>query len=411
MIECDVFIIGGGPAGSISAAKLVQEGFDVVVVDRSDFPRFVIGESLLPECNQLLEDANMLQGVIDAGFQFKGGACFENEKEGDKLEIYDFSKNRGEKWGSSFQVRREEFDKILLDDAMSKGATVHIGQEVVGYDPDKNIITVETRDGETITYHAKKVLDASGYGRVLPKLLDLDTAPELPTRRATFCRLNNDVRPSDYTEGYIYIYVHGDNDAWIWNIPFSDGITSVGIVCKEDYFQSFNMSEEAFFDHVIHSNKLSKERYKNSEKTIEVGTLNGYSAAVKTMVGENFLLTGNASEFLDPVFSSGVTLALESGSTAATLVARELRGESIDYKKEYEEYMMLGVNVFREFVDAWYDGRLQDIFFYKDENPQIKKAIVSILSGYVWDKTNIFVKGPKQAIDSTLQIIQSASRA
>ena len=407
MIECDVFIIGGGPAGSISAAKLAQEGFDVTVVDRSDFPRFVIGESLLPECNQLLEDANMLEAVEKAGFQFKGGACFEGEKDNESLEIYDFSKNRGEKWGSSFQVRREEFDKILLDDAASKGANVHIGQEVIAYDEKSNVITVKDRDNNEIKYHAKKVLDASGYGRVLPRLLDLDTEPELPTRRATFCRMKDDIRPDDFTEGYIYIYVHGNNDAWIWNIPFSDGITSVGIVCKEEYFQSFNMSESDFFDHIITTNRRAKERYKRASKTNDVGTLYGYSAAVKTMVGENFLLTGNASEFLDPVFSSGVTLALESGAKAAELVTRELRGEAVDYLKEYEAYMMLGVNIFREFVNAWYDGRLQEIFFYKKENPQIKRAVVSILSGYVWDTTNIFVKNPKQAIASTLQIIHS----
>ena len=407
MIECAVSIIGGGPAGSISAAKLAQEGYDVVVVDRSDFPRFVIGESLLPRCNELLEKANMLDAVEKAGFQFKGGACFEGEKDSENLEIYDFSKNRGEKWGSSFQVRREEFDKILLDEAMAKGAKVYIGQEVIGYDEASNIITVKDRENKEISYHAKKVLDASGYGRVLPKLLNLDTEPELPTRRATFCRMRDDIRPDDFTEGYIYIFVHGDNEGWIWNIPFSDGVTSVGIVCKEEYYQSFAMSEADFFDHIITTNKLTKERYKHASKVNEVGTLYGYSAAVKTMVGKNFLLTGNASEFLDPVFSSGVTLALESGSKAAELVSRELKGEKIDYKVAYEEYMMLGINVFREFVDAWYDGRLQEIFFYEKENPQIKRAIVSILSGYVWDNTNIFVKNPKQAINSTLQIIHS----
>lgn len=112
MKEVDVFIIGAGPAGSISAAKLVQAGFSVKVVDKVKFPRFVIGESLLPRCNELLENANMLKGVQDAGFQFKGGVAFKNEKDG--FVALDFSKNLGQKWGSSFQVKRETFDDILI---------------------------------------------------------------------------------------------------------------------------------------------------------------------------------------------------------------------------------------------------------------------------------------------------------
>ena len=404
MKEVDIFIIGAGPAGSIAGAKLVQDGFSVKIVDKLKLPRFVIGESLLPRCNELLEKANMLEPVQKAAFEFKGGAVFDN-KNYDYLAL-DFSKNLGQKWGTSFQVKREEFDKLLIDDAKLKGCNVSYEVEVIAYDEDENIITVKNSDDTIEKYKAKKVLDASGYGRVLPRLLDLEADSSLALRRATFARVDSDVRPKDETAGYIIISVVGDNDAWIWNIPFSDGTTSVGIVCTEEYFESFGMSDEEFWEHIVYGYPQTAQRYKDSKRIVEVGSLSGYSSAVTKLYDKNYILTGNASEFLDPVFSSGVTLALESGSKAAELTARELRGEEIDYKKEYDEYMMLGINVFREYVDAWYDGRLQKIFFSSNINEDIKKRIVSVLSGYVWDKSNKFVSSPAHSINIIIQAIE-----
>ena len=399
MQEVDIFIIGAGPAGSISAAKLAQKNFSVKVVDKVKFPRFVIGESLLPRCNELLEEANMLKAVESANFQFKGGAVFQDEKDG--YVALDFSNNLGQKWGSSFQVKREEFDKILIDDAAQKGADVEYEVSVIDYDETNNIVTTQNKEGEIQKYKAKKVLDASGYGRVLPRLLDLEAESSLALRRATFARVDNDIRPQDEREGYIFIDVVGDNEAWIWNIPFSDGTTSVGIVSTEEYFNSCGLSDEEFWEKIIRTHPHTSKRYKNSKRIIEVGSISGYSSAVTKLFDKNYILTGNASEFLDPVFSSGVTLALESGSKAADLVARELEGESIDYKEEYEDYMMLGINVFRDYVNGWYDGTLQTILFSDKKTHEITKKIISILSGYVWDKNNSFVLSSGYALKTT----------
>ena len=404
MKEVDVFIIGAGPAGSIAGAKLVQDGFSVKVVDKLKMPRFVIGESLLPRCNELLEDANMLQTVVDAKFQFKGGVAFENDA--DELSVLDFSKNLGQKWGSAFQVKREIFDKLLIDDAEKKGCDVEYEVEVTAYDENENVVTVKHLDGAQEQYKAKKVLDASGYGRVLPNLLNLNADSHLALRRATFARVEGDIRPEGEAEGYIFVTVYGDNEAWIWNIPFSDGTTSVGIVCTEEYFESLGLSDEAFWEHIIYLNKHTKKRYANAKRTVDVGSLSGYSSAVTKLFGENFILTGNASEFLDPVFSSGVTLALESGSKAAELTARELKGEKIDYKLEYEDHMMMGINVFRDYVNTWYDGSLQTILFSDKKNPEVTKKIVSILSGYVWDKNNSFVTSSGYALEKTYEVLK-----
>ena len=404
MKYCDVFIIGGGPAGSIAAAKLVQSGYTVKLVERQVFPRFVIGESLLPRCNQLLAEANLLDAIQQANFQFKGGVAFETEQH---FEIFHFENNLGEPFNSSFQVKRETFDHALLKEAERMGTDVEFESEVIAYDAEKNIVTVKTKMGDIETYQAKKVIDASGYGRVLPRLLNLEAKPKLALRRATFCRVQHDIRPTDGTEGYIYVDIHGNNDAWIWNIPFNDGITSVGIVCTEEYFQSFNMTDTDFWNHIIATNPCAQKRYVNAKKVNEVGSLSGYSAAVKKLYGDHFVLVGNASEFLDPIFSSGVTLALESGSLAADLTLKELQGNTVDWQTEYEDYMMRGINVFREFVESWYDGRLQTIFFTEEKDQKIKQAITSVLSGYVWNEKNFFVKNPVQAVSTLVAMIEA----
>ena len=405
IIECDVFIIGGGPAGSMAAIKLVKAGYHVEVVEKSKFPRFVIGESLLPRCNELLDDVGILELVQNAGFQIKDGVTFQNEQHDSK--VIHFKDNEGQKHNSSFQVRREVFDKLLLDHAEKLGAVVTMESEVIAYDEDDNIVTVIDVSGKEKKYHAKKVIDASGYGRVLPRLLDLQIPSHLAARQAVFCRVKNDLRDNPLTDGYISVYTVGDNDAWIWNIPLSPTETSVGIVCTDTYYQSFDTDPHTFWNKVVNNDPHAKVRYANAIKINEVNMIGGYSSNVKTMFGKNFVLVGNATEFLDPIFSSGVTLSLESGSKAASLTIAELEGKTVDWQCDYQDYMMIGIDVFREYVDAWYDGRLQTILFSdKLTEEKIERKVVSVLSGYVWDEKNMFVHSPKKAVDTIYNLLK-----
>lgn len=398
----DVFIIGGGPAGSIAGAKLVQSGFKVKLVEKMVFPRFVIGESLLPRCNYLLDQANMLECIQQANFQYKPGVVFQTDHD---LEIVNFENNLGESFNSSYQVKREIFDNELLLDAQRKGVDVEFESEVIEFDAQACIITVKTKSGEIERYQTKKVIDASGYGRVLPRLLGLEKPSEQSMRKAIFCRMTGDVRPLvEGKDGYIFVDIHDDNQAWLWNIPFNDGVTSVGIVCDEHYFKSFNLTEAEFFDHIIQTNLSASKRYAQATKMQDVGCINGYSAAVSKLFDKNFVLVGNASEFLDPVFSSGVTLALESGAKAAELTIAELGGQSVDWQADYADYMMVGINVFREYVNAWYDGRFQSILFCDDKAEKVSQSLVSVLSGYVWNQENIFVTNPKKMVDTIYQL-------
>lgn len=408
MKECDVLIIGGGPSGSIAGANLAQKGFSVEIVEKIDFPRFVIGESLLPKCNDILSKNGLLDRVQKQGYILKAGAIFENEKE--EQEIYHFRENIGEPHNTTFQVKREEFDHQLLKGAEEFGATVTHGIEVTDYNQDENIVSAVDKDGKVITYKAKFVLDASGYGRVLPRILDLEIPSTMKPRKAIFTRIENDIRPKGELGGYITIFIHGNNDAWIWVIPFIDGTTSVGVVCEDAYFDNMNMSPEEFWDYIISNNVNARKRFKNAKKLNPVGKIDGYSSNVKTMHGKGFALAGNATEFLDPVFSSGVTLALTSGDLAADLIAKELNGKEVDWQKEYQEYMMLGVDVFRDFVLAWYDGRLHKVFFSPLKKEMFTRSISSILSGYVWNQKNVFVGQSENKIDLLIKMIDEAAK-
>ena len=407
MKECDVLIIGGGPSGSIAAANLVQKGFSVEVVEKLDFPRFVIGESLLPHCNAILAKNNLLDRIIKQGYMLKAGAIFEREDTQKK--IYHFRENIGEPYNTAFQVKREEFDHELLKGAQSFGANVTHGVEVIAYNQDENHVTAQDREGNILEYKAQFVLDCSGYGRVLPRLLDLEIPSEFKTRKAVFTRIENDIRPEGELSGYITIFIHGDNEAWIWVIPFTDGTTSVGVVCTDEYYDNLNMNQEDFWNYIIDNTPKAKERLKNANKLQVVGKIDGYSSNVKTMHGKGFALAGNATEFLDPVFSSGVTLALVSGDLAADCIAKELNGEKVDWQVEYEEYMMEGIDVFRDFVLAWYDGRLHQVFFSEINKESFTRAISSILSGYVWNKKNTFVGNSKDKIDLLIKMINATT--
>jgi len=408
MKECDVLIIGGGPSGAVAGANLAQKGFKVEILEKIDFPRFVIGESLLPQCNAILSKNGLLDRIQKQGYILKAGAIFENESQ--QQEIYHFRENIGEPHNTTFQVKREEFDHELLKGAEEFGATVTHGIEVTDYNQDDNIVTALDREGNSLQYKAKFVLDASGYGRVLPKLLDLEVPSELKPRNAIFTRIENDIRPKGELGGYITIYVHGDNDAWIWVIPFIDGTTSVGIVCEDAYFEKMNMTPEAFWDYIIANDINTSKRFKNAKKLKPVGRIGGYSSNVKTMHGKGFALAGNATEFLDPVFSSGVTLALVSGDLSADLIARELNGEKVDWQTEYQDYMMTGIDVFRDFVLAWYDGRLHEVFFSPLKKEMFTRSISSILSGYVWNKKNVFVGQSSDKINLLIKMINEASK-
>lgn len=395
MTQVDVLVIGAGPSGSIVSALLYKAGVKVLCVEKEKFPRFVIGESLLPNCMNILREAGLLEAVKAHGFQFKNGAAFSW---GEEYRYFDFCDKSSVGDGTTFQVQRGDFDKVLIDAVIKQGVQVsfEVAVESVDFKEDCAIATLSNGD----QIKAKYIVDSSGYGRVLPRLLDLETSSCLKPRKAYFTHIQDNITEILYDRKKILITTHPDFRAvWFWLIPFSNGRCSIGVVGEESMIAIPNLSDEEILKAHVYKAPMLKRLLGNAEWDTPVGTISSYSKDVKTLFGEHFILLGNASEFLDPVFSSGVTIAMVSAKLASDALVRILKGENVDLNKEYVEPLMIGINAFRAYVQGWYDGKFQDVIYTKNENHDVKRQICSILAGYAWDTSNPYVTRAEESLN------------
>ena len=392
----DVLIIGAGPSGAVSAALLSQKGYDVLVLERQQFPRFSIGESLLANSMQMLSEAGMSDAVMRCGFQFKNGAAFVCDEQ---YSEFNFVDKVTEGYPFTFQVPRAQFDQVLIDEAVRYGAKVRYEVEITACDVSGDRPRVTTRDahGNVELHQPRFVLDGSGFGRTLPRLLDLEKPSAFPTRAALFCHIKDNIVSGAFDRQKIRVGINPVNrDVWSWLIPFSNGNSSLGVVATQEHHARYSGSNEERLWAMIADEPKLKKLLSGAHSVRPVGEIVGYSANVKALHGPGFALLGNAAEFLDPVFSSGVTIAIKSASMAAQLLDRQLRGEAVNWQVEFTEALMFGVETFRTFVNGWYDLSLQDVIFAPGKDPKIHKMICSVLAGYVWDPANPY-NGPQSS--------------
>jgi flavin-dependent dehydrogenase len=402
--EVDVVVIGAGPAGSVASSKLIKEGLRVLVLEKMVFPRFVIGESLLPHSMDYLDELGLLPAVEALKFQVKTGACFYHN--GERCDFL-FENQFSEGWSYTFQVKRADFDHALILEVEKQGAVVEFQAEVtdVKTSPTHQVVTYKDKNGEIHEVRCRFVMDASGYGRVLPQMFDLEVPVETPPRGAVFAHIDDRKRTPEAGRN-IFVHAFNDNTAWIWSIPFSDGTASVGIVGNKDFVEGCYANGGKEFKKRVAEFPGLDGRYDNVEFMFEPRLIVNYAVSVKQVYGEGFVLCGNSTEFLDPIFSSGVTLAISSGYKAATLVAKQLQGELVDWEKDYSVVLKKGIDVFRTYVLAWYEGTLGDIFFSEKVDETIRKQICSVLAGYVWDETNPFVKKHATLVNAVAHIVK-----
>ncbi|HLV38259.1 NAD(P)/FAD-dependent oxidoreductase [Xanthomarina sp.] len=403
-IQVDVLIIGAGPSGCVAASYLNSQGLKIKVVEKSVFPRFVIGESLLPRCMDHFEEVGLLDCLKAANFELKPGARFLR---GDVVCNFDFSDKHTKGWDWTWQVPRADFDHILAKEIIKKGVDVSFNHEVV----DVNIAedgssktTIKDENGNTYSIYAKYIIDSSGYGRVLPRLLDLDKPSALPDHSSLFTHVK-DVNRAQGEEGTMITFDVLDKDTWFWVIPFSNGNTSLGFVGKTEYLDSFKGSTTERMQEMLKLSDYYYDRFKGIEFLFDPINIKNYSKSVKQLYGKGFALTGNSAEFLDPVFSSGVTFATESALLSAKLITKELQGEKVDWETDYSDYIKSGVAVFATYVKEWYTGNLQTLFFHRPENPEVKRQICAVLAGYVWDETNPFVTKHDRIVKTLAHLI------
>jgi flavin-dependent dehydrogenase len=404
-----IVVIGAGPAGAIAAALLKRRGHDVLIIERQAFPRFSIGESLLSHCLDFVEEAGMLDAVHAAGFQVKNGAAFAC---GEQYSAFDFSETFSNGKPTTFQVQRADFDQLLADEAMRQGVEFRFQETLIAADftAEQPVLDVQRKDGSQYRLQADFVLDASGYGRVLPRLLDLEAPSDFPLRQAVFTHVEDRIDDPGFDREKILVSVHPTmRDVWFWSIPFSNGRCSVGVVASAERFKDKPADLDACLRAFIDETPSLQRVLQNAVWDTPARTIGGYAANVKTLHGKGFALLGNAAEFLDPVFSSGVTIAMRSASMAAAVLHRQLQGEAVDWENEFAVPLKKGVDTFRAYVEGWYDGSFQDVIFYPGSSDDIRRMICSILAGYAWDERNPFVAEPKRRLRMLAEICGGAS--
>lgn len=402
--QVDVLIIGAGPSGAIASALLIQKGYKVLVLEKEQFPRFSIGESLLPQCMAFIEEAGMLEAVRAGDFQFKNGAAFRHAG---KYTEFDFTEKFSPGHGTTFQVQRARFDKILADESVRFGADMRFRHEIVSVNVEGDSPQVTYRDpqGQLHSVTARFLLDASGFGRILSRLLDLESPSDFPVRQSCFTHVRDNISDPFFDRNKILVSVHPHRrDVWYWTIPFANGTCSLGVVAEKSFFDDYPKDLNERLMRIVCEEPYLAELLADAEIIQPARQIVGYAANVKSLHGKGYALLGNAGEFLDPVFSSGVTIAMKSASLAAALLDRQLRGGTVDWGREYTVPLRTGIDTFRTFVTSWYDQRFQDIIFHQPQDPGIKSMISSILAGYAWDISNPYVSQSERRINVLAQL-------
>ena len=345
--RCDVFVIGCGPAGSTMAALLAGRGHDVAVVDKERHPRFHIGESLLPLNMPILERLGVWDELVRIGIR-KNAAEFESRAAGKTVE-FQFSTAFDKRWPHAFQVRRSEFDDMLLRNCAAKGARVYEEARVTSVDfgnlerNEDTVVHVQSKDGGRQEWRTRFLVDASGRDTFLAERFAIKRRNRKHASAAIFGHFRNARRNAGGAEGNITIvwFEHG----WFWFIPLKDGTTSVGAVCWPAYLKSRKTDPTTFLMQTIAMAPEIADRLKDAELTAPVTATGNYSYAATRMSGPGYLMVGDAWAFIDPVFSSGVYLAMNSSLLGAEVVDAVLEDPSraAALNRDFERTIRRGV--------------------------------------------------------------------
>ena len=390
--DCDVLVIGGGPAGSTAAALLAERGYRVTLLEKARHPRFHIGESLLPANLPLLEKLGVAEAVKAIGME-KWGAEFVSPWH-DHKQSFEFVDAMDKSMPMAYQVRRAEFDEILIRNASRKNARVVEGCQVqdVNFLPDNAGALVQARhdDGSIESVHARFVLDASGRDTFLGNRFKAKQRNKKHNSTAIYAHFSGAERNSGKAAGNITIFwfEHG----WFWFIPLADGATSVGAVTWPYYLKTRNnKSLTQFFQETIALCAPLSERLQHAQLTSPVEATGNFSYVCDRTHGSNYLLLGDAYTFIDPVFSSGVMLAMHSAFVGADTVDICLRHpkQAAAALKKFDSTMRIGPKAFSWFIYRVTNPTMRNMFMGPSNIFRVKEALLSVLAGDVFGKTPI----------------------
>lgn len=381
---CDVLVIGGGPAGSTIAALLAERGKSVVLVDKDQHPRFHIGESLLPFNMPLFDQLGVREAVERIGMP-KFGIEFVSPSH-PAPSLLEFGDGWQQGMDYSFQVRRSDFDHVLLKNAAAKGARVVEGCRVAALDfvaGGGATASGTMADGSPRTWRARFVVDATGRETFLANRLKLKRRNRRHESAAIYGHFTGAERLPGKAEGNISIFWFAKG--WIWFIPLSDGTTSVGAVCPPAVIKERQGDVTQFFRHLIGLCPALAERLAHATLTGPATATGNYSYGTDRMSGDGYILIGDASTFIDPVFSTGVYLAMRSAFIGAEAVVACLDqpARAKAALKAFEREVARGRDRFTWFIYRITSPTIRNLFMAPGSPFRIKAAVLSLLAGDV----------------------------
>lgn len=392
----DVIVIGGGPAGSTVATLVAGAGRNVTLFERIESPKFRIGESLMPGTFWTFERLGILDRLKESAFPKKYSVQFFSASGRGSAPFY-FNQHDPHESSVTWQVLRSEFDPMLRENAKSHGAEVVLGAsvlEVVFEGGRAKGVRVKLSDGKMKDYTARVIVDASGQSALISRKLQIAQSDPQLKKASIFAHFDNGRRDPGVDEGATLILHTEDADSWFWYIPMPENRVSVGVVGDIDYlFADRSLDAQAIFDRQLGKCKEVRERLADAEQAFPVKVTKDFSYCSTQLAGDGWVLVGDAYGFLDPVYSSGLFLALKSGEMAADCIidafeANDFSGERLG---SFRQEFVAGMESIRKLVYAFYAQGFSFGKFLK-AHPECQKGIVDILSGNVYrtDVTSIF---------------------